>query len=81
MALDKKCTLNSHRRFLTDEVGATCLFVAFCVIGSRQDHLNDPDVFLVYFCFKAKVGKCSIPKPGFFDFEGQRKWYVEWFCL
>ncbi|TNN89271.1 Acyl-CoA-binding domain-containing protein 6 [Liparis tanakae] len=23
---------------------------------------------------QAKVGKCSTPKPGFFDFEGQRKW-------
>uniref|UniRef100_A0A3Q3XNV5 Acyl-CoA-binding domain-containing protein 6 n=1 Tax=Mola mola TaxID=94237 RepID=A0A3Q3XNV5_MOLML len=29
----------------------------------------------LYARFKqAKVGKCSIPKPGFFDFEGQRKW-------
>ncbi|XP_075944044.1 acyl-CoA-binding domain-containing protein 6 isoform X2 [Anarhichas minor] len=23
---------------------------------------------------QAKVGKCNTPKPGFFDFEGQRKW-------
>uniref|UniRef100_A0A8B9HEJ3 Acyl-CoA-binding domain-containing protein 6 n=1 Tax=Astyanax mexicanus TaxID=7994 RepID=A0A8B9HEJ3_ASTMX len=23
---------------------------------------------------QAKVGKCDTPKPGFFDFEGQRKW-------
>ncbi|XP_062855641.1 acyl-CoA-binding domain-containing protein 6 [Trichomycterus rosablanca] len=23
---------------------------------------------------QAKVGKCDAPKPGFFDFEGQRKW-------
>ncbi|KAE8294176.1 Acyl-CoA-binding domain-containing protein 6 [Larimichthys crocea] len=23
---------------------------------------------------RAKVGKCNTPKPGFFDFEGQRKW-------
>lgn len=22
------------------------------------------------------MGKCNIPKPGFFDFEGQRKWQV-----
>lgn len=27
-------------------------------------------------CSQAKVGKCNTPKPGFFDFEGQRKWYV-----
>ena len=33
--------------------------------------MNNPD-----FSFQAKVGKCNIPKPGFFDFEGQRKWYV-----
>ncbi|XP_010766729.1 acyl-CoA-binding domain-containing protein 6 [Notothenia coriiceps] len=25
---------------------------------------------------QAKVGKCNTQKPGFFDFEGQRKWYV-----
>ncbi|XP_072275906.1 acyl-CoA-binding domain-containing protein 6 [Pyxicephalus adspersus] len=23
---------------------------------------------------QAKVGKCNIPKPGFFDYEGKRKW-------
>lgn len=22
------------------------------------------------------MGKCNTSKPGFFDFEGQRKWYV-----
>ncbi|GCB65311.1 hypothetical protein scyTo_0013441 [Scyliorhinus torazame] len=26
------------------------------------------------FVFKAKFGKCDIPKPGFFDFEGKQKW-------
>ncbi|XP_034035570.1 acyl-CoA-binding domain-containing protein 6 [Thalassophryne amazonica] len=25
---------------------------------------------------QVKVGKCNAPKPGFFDFEGQRKWHA-----
>ncbi|XP_068599955.1 acyl-CoA-binding domain-containing protein 6 [Brachionichthys hirsutus] len=39
-------------------------------------HLTSRDQLLyLYARFKqVKVGKCNAPKPGFFDFEGQRKW-------
>lgn len=36
---------------------------------------NRDQLLYLYARFKqVKVGKCNTPKPGFFDFEGQRKW-------
>ncbi|KAF7667818.1 hypothetical protein LDENG_00042950 [Lucifuga dentata] len=44
------------------------------VRGLIQTASRDQMLYLYARYKQVKAGKCNIPKPGFFDFEGQRKW-------
>ncbi|KAM6921350.1 acyl-CoA-binding domain-containing protein 6 [Xenentodon cancila] len=67
-------TVEMGDRLEGEELEAEFESAAERVRGLIQTASRDQLLYLYARYKQVKVGKCNTPKPGFFDFEGQRKW-------
>ncbi|XP_054644646.1 acyl-CoA-binding domain-containing protein 6 [Dunckerocampus dactyliophorus] len=68
------CGMESGDRLEGDELVREFESAADRVADLVQTASRDQLLYLYARYKQVKMGKCNTPKPGFFDFEGQRKW-------
>lgn len=74
MASNEKREVGSE---YTDEEVEEVFDEATTLISSSKIPMENEQLLALYGFYKqALEGKCSAPKPGFFDFKGKAKWYV-----